>query len=82
VGSRAVIDAVVKRKITSPRPESNPRTPIVHPVKYRLSYHGSIWEWVQMKKGSSRYLHYKSKGYKEVGRQNMMARRRILLKTK
>jgi hypothetical protein len=28
-GPRAVLDAVVKRKIPSPRRESNPRTPIV-----------------------------------------------------
>jgi hypothetical protein len=32
VGSRAVLDAVVKRKIPSPRKESNPRTPIVQHV--------------------------------------------------
>jgi hypothetical protein len=32
VCSRAVLDAVVKRKIPSPRRESNPRTPIVQPV--------------------------------------------------
>jgi hypothetical protein len=32
VGPRAVLDAVVKRNIPSPRRESNPRTPIVHPV--------------------------------------------------
>jgi hypothetical protein len=31
-GPRAVLDAVVKRKIPSPRRESNPRTPIVQPV--------------------------------------------------
>jgi hypothetical protein len=29
VGPRAILHAVVKRKITSPRRESNPRTPIV-----------------------------------------------------
>jgi hypothetical protein len=29
VSPRAVLDAVVKRKIPSPRQESNPRTPIV-----------------------------------------------------
>jgi hypothetical protein len=29
VGARAVLEAVVKRKIPSPRRESNPRTPIV-----------------------------------------------------
>jgi hypothetical protein len=32
VGPRAVVDAVVKRKIPSPRRESNPRTPIVQLV--------------------------------------------------
>jgi hypothetical protein len=32
VGPRAVLDAVVERKIPSPRRESNPRTPIVQPV--------------------------------------------------
>jgi hypothetical protein len=32
VGPRAVLDAVVKRKIPRPRRESNPRTPIVQPV--------------------------------------------------
>jgi hypothetical protein len=32
VGPRAVLDAVMKRKIPSPRQESNPRTPIVQPV--------------------------------------------------
>jgi hypothetical protein len=32
VGPRAVLDAVVKRKIPSPHRESNPTTPIVQPV--------------------------------------------------
>jgi hypothetical protein len=32
VGSRAVLDAVMKRKIPSPRRESKPRTSIVQPV--------------------------------------------------
>jgi hypothetical protein len=32
VGPRAIMDAVVKRKIPSPRRESNPRTPIVQSV--------------------------------------------------
>jgi hypothetical protein len=32
VGPRAVLDAVVKRKIPSPSQESNPRTLIVQPV--------------------------------------------------
>jgi hypothetical protein len=37
VGPRAVLEAVVKRKIPSPRQESNSRTAIVQPVA--LSYH-------------------------------------------
>jgi hypothetical protein len=37
VGSRAVLDAVVKRKIRSTRRESNPRTPIVQPVAQRYT---------------------------------------------
>jgi hypothetical protein len=32
VGPRAALDTVGKRKIPSPRRESNPRTPIVQPV--------------------------------------------------
>jgi hypothetical protein len=32
VGSRVVLDSVMKRKIPSPRRESNPRTPIVQPI--------------------------------------------------
>jgi hypothetical protein len=35
VGPRAVLDAVVKRRIPNPRRESNPRTPIVQPVAQR-----------------------------------------------
>jgi hypothetical protein len=37
VGPGAVLDAVVKRKIPSPRRESNPRTPIVQPVLQRYT---------------------------------------------
>jgi hypothetical protein len=37
VGPRAILDAVVKRKIPSPRRESNPRTPIVQPVAKRYN---------------------------------------------
>jgi hypothetical protein len=37
VGARAVMDAVVKRKIPSPRWESNPRTPIIQPVAQRYT---------------------------------------------
>jgi hypothetical protein len=42
VGSRAVLDAVVKRKIPSPRRESNPRTPIIQPVDQMLKMVFSI----------------------------------------
>jgi hypothetical protein len=35
---RAVLEAVVKRKIPSPRRESNPRTPIVQPVAQRYTH--------------------------------------------
>jgi hypothetical protein len=35
MGPRAVLDAVVKRKIPSPRREPNPRTAIVQPVVQR-----------------------------------------------
>jgi hypothetical protein len=34
VGPRAVLDAVMKRKISSPRRESNPRTPLVQPINF------------------------------------------------
>jgi hypothetical protein len=37
VGSRAVPDAVVKRKIPNPRRQLNPRTPIVQPVAQRYT---------------------------------------------
>jgi hypothetical protein len=37
VGPRTVLDAVVKKKILSPRWESNPRTPIVQPVAQRYT---------------------------------------------
>jgi hypothetical protein len=38
VGLRAVLDAVVKRKIPSLRRESNPRTSIIQPVAQRYTY--------------------------------------------
>jgi hypothetical protein len=41
VSPRAVLDAVVKRKIPSTRRESNPDLPARSPAPYRLSYHGS-----------------------------------------
>jgi hypothetical protein len=37
VGPRAILDAVVKRKIPSSRRESNSRTPIVQPVAQRCT---------------------------------------------
>jgi hypothetical protein len=37
VGPRAVLEAVVKRKIPSPRRESNPRTAIVQPAAQRYT---------------------------------------------
>jgi hypothetical protein len=37
VGPRAVLYAVVKRKIPSSRPELNPRTPIIQPVAQRYT---------------------------------------------
>jgi hypothetical protein len=37
VSPRAVLDAMVKRKIPSPRRESNPRTPILQPVAQRYT---------------------------------------------
>jgi hypothetical protein len=37
VGPRAVLDAVVKRKIPRPHRESNPRIPIVQPVAQRYN---------------------------------------------
>jgi hypothetical protein len=37
VGPRAVLDAVVKRKIPSPRRQSNPRTTIIQPVAQRFT---------------------------------------------
>jgi hypothetical protein len=42
VGSIAVLDAVVKRKIPSPRRESNPRTPIVQPVAQRYRQYENL----------------------------------------
>jgi hypothetical protein len=37
VGLRAVLDAVLKRKIPSPFRESNPRTPVIQPVAQRYT---------------------------------------------
>jgi hypothetical protein len=37
IGWEAVLDAVVKKKIPSPRQESNPRTSIVQPVAQRCT---------------------------------------------
>jgi hypothetical protein len=43
VGPRAVLDAVVKRKIPSPRWESNSRSPIVQPVAQRYTDWTVFW---------------------------------------
>jgi hypothetical protein len=51
VGPRDVLDAVVKRKIPSPRRESNLRTPIVQPVAQII---GSIGESISMFKSYSK----------------------------
>jgi hypothetical protein len=37
VGPRAILDAVVKKKIPSPCQELNPRTPIVQPIAQRYT---------------------------------------------
>jgi hypothetical protein len=37
VGTRTVLDVVVKRKIPSPHRESNPRTPIIQPIAQRYT---------------------------------------------
>jgi hypothetical protein len=55
VGPRAVLDAVVKRKIPSPRRESNPRTPIVQPVTQ--SY--TDWAITDLKSYSHSFVIYK-----------------------
>jgi hypothetical protein len=47
VGPRAVLDAVVKRKISSLRRESNPRTPIVQPVAQRYKYNVNIIQYTK-----------------------------------
>jgi hypothetical protein len=49
VGPRGVLDAVVKRKIPSPRRESNPRTPNVYTVAQRytdwaITAVGYVWD--------------------------------------
>jgi hypothetical protein len=49
VGPRAILDAVVKRKIPSSRRESNPRTPIVQPV----AQHYTNWAITAHTAGSS-----------------------------
>jgi hypothetical protein len=52
VGPRTVLDAIVKRRILSPRRGSNPRTPIVQPVAQRYTDWAITaldWECVRMK---------------------------------
>jgi hypothetical protein len=55
VGPRAVLDAVVKRKIPSPRRESNPRTPIVQPVAQRYT-DWAIMALIQQRSGKNKVL--------------------------
>jgi hypothetical protein len=50
VGPRAVLDAVVKRKIPSPRRESNPRTLIVQPVAQRYTDWHVNWSFRERNK--------------------------------
>jgi hypothetical protein len=47
VAPRAVLNAMVRKTIPSPRRESNPRTPIVHPVAQRYTdwINGVICQW-------------------------------------
>jgi hypothetical protein len=42
VGTRAVLDVVVKRKIPSPRQESNSRTLIIHNFKLYAKFQDSL----------------------------------------
>jgi hypothetical protein len=50
VGPRAVLDAVVKRKIPSPCRESNPRTRIVQPLATRERISGKKTDEVKTKR--------------------------------
>jgi hypothetical protein len=45
VGSRAVLDAVVKRKITTPCPGLEP--PVIQPVAIPLSYPGFCFTYIK-----------------------------------
>jgi hypothetical protein len=60
VGPRAVLDMVVKRKIPSPRRESNPRTPIVQSVgqRYTDSYHEELYN-LYISPNTIRYLKFR-----------------------
>jgi hypothetical protein len=65
VGPRAVLDAMVKRKIPSPRRESNPRTPSVQPVAqlenmlqtvdhFETSCLGALFSWLERPRNLTR----------------------------
>jgi len=43
VGPKAVLDAVIKRKISHPHWESNPRTPIIQPVDHNMTMFNFIF---------------------------------------
>jgi hypothetical protein len=51
VGPRAVLDAVVKRKILSPSRESNPRTPVINGMNTKILERLSRWWGYNSKTG-------------------------------
>jgi hypothetical protein len=56
VGPRAVLDAVVKRKISSPRRESNSGNPIVQPVAQRYTVEKEIQKELKRMKNNATVL--------------------------
>jgi hypothetical protein len=61
VGLRAVLDTVVKRRILSPRQESNPRSPIVQPiaVAIREKYIWGFCDWREEVKSVDNFILFK-----------------------
>jgi hypothetical protein len=57
---RAVLDAVVKRKIPTPRGKSNPRTPSVQPVAQRYT------DWANISEESLLTIIFRVKGMRVV----------------
>jgi hypothetical protein len=66
VDPRAVLDAVVKRKIPSPRWESNPRTPIVQTVAQRYTDCENITSSFENNKNSFNKSKYNADTYTEA----------------